>query len=271
MNYYEHYCKSIIAPSKLPGSDFVINPYIGCEHGCRYCYARFMQRFSNHAEPWGEFVDTKQNAVEMLPKNPLKFLGRTITIGSVTDPYQTIEAKKQLTRRLLEKLVSFDSRFFIITKSPLITRDIDLLRQFKDITLMLSAGFDQESVKEIFEPRTPPILARIGALKELKENNLKVILFISPILPYLTRWENLVAFAAEFIDEVWFENLNLYASIRNHIFYGLSRIDKALIKKYQQIYAAPNNYWNDMGMEIKRHCQQRGISYRLCFHHEASG
>jgi DNA repair photolyase len=93
--------KTIITKSGLD-VDYVINPYVGCLHGCIYCYARFMKRFTNHHEPWGKFLDVKINASELIPKNSKKYKGKAIMISSVTDPYQPAERKYKLMRGILE-------------------------------------------------------------------------------------------------------------------------------------------------------------------------
>ena len=93
--------KSVMTKSNLPVADYSVNPYVGCSHGCKYCYASFMKRFTNHPEPWGSFVDVKY-WLEI--KNPAKYAGKEAFIGSVTDPYQPCEAKYQRTRALLEQL-----------------------------------------------------------------------------------------------------------------------------------------------------------------------
>ena len=105
MKIKEIRAKSIIVKSNLPEGDFVINPYVGCQHGCKYCYVRFMKRFTGHQESWGNFVDVKINAAELIPENTNKYRSKIITIGSVTDPYQLIEKKYKLTRQILKKLM----------------------------------------------------------------------------------------------------------------------------------------------------------------------
>lgn len=257
--------KSIITKTKLPNSDYVINPYVGCIHGCRYCYARFMQRFSNHVEAWGEFVDVKINALDTV-KDINKYRGKAITIGSVTDPYQPIEKKYCLTRRLLEKLLQIDAEICIITKSALIQRDIDLLKQFSNLTVLISAGFYDDDMRNKFEPGSMQIQERLQALQKLSANGIETILFISPILPELTDWKSLVAQVKEFATAIWFENLNFYPAIRNLIFYNLTQIDRALIPKYQQIYKPGGQYWNKVAHEIVNYCQLHKVNYKLCFH-----
>lgn len=114
--------KSVLTRSSLPVADYSVNPYVGCAHGCRYCYASFMKRFTNHAEPWGSFVDVK-----FWPRirNAKKYEKKKLFIGSVTDPYQPLEEKYGRTRKLLEELKGSGALISIATKSDLVLRDID--------------------------------------------------------------------------------------------------------------------------------------------------
>lgn len=93
--------KSVLTKSNLPVSDYSVNPYVGCTHACKYCYASFMKRFTNHPEPWGEFLDVK-HWPEMT--NPEKYKGKELFIGSVTDPYNPQEEEYGRTRALLQQL-----------------------------------------------------------------------------------------------------------------------------------------------------------------------
>lgn len=119
--------KTILTKSNLPVSDYSVNPYTGCAHSCKYCYASFMKRFSNHGEPWGKFVDIKH-----WPdiKNPQKYAGKDLFIGSVTDPYQPLEETYRRTRALLEQMQGSGCKITIATKSDLILRDLDLIKTF---------------------------------------------------------------------------------------------------------------------------------------------
>lgn len=98
MKIKEIKAKLIIVKSGLSETDYVINPYVGCLHGCTYCYARFMKRFSNHSEPWGQFLDVKINAPDLIPEGK-KFNNKTIGLSSTTDPYLSLEKKYQITSR----------------------------------------------------------------------------------------------------------------------------------------------------------------------------
>jgi DNA repair photolyase len=198
--------KSALTPSRIEGIDFALNPYIGCAHGCRYCYADFMKRFSNHREPWGSFVDVKINIAQLLEKELKREKGRTLTfvtfsdlepgarrmehgvnklvsLSTVTDPYQPLEKKYQLTRRCLEILLRYQIPVSILTKSPLVLRDIDLFKRFKNIDVGITITTNRDDIRKIFEPKAPPIQLRIDTLKQLHQQGIKTWVFVGPILP----------------------------------------------------------------------------------------
>lgn len=135
MKITEVEAKSIIVPSKLPDQDYVINPYTGCQFGCLYCYATFMGRYVNESRSdWGNYVYVKLNAVELVRKQLGKW-GKerrqsSILLSSVTDPYQGVERKYKIVRGILEVFVEaeYPGQINLLTKSPLIERDLDLLK-----------------------------------------------------------------------------------------------------------------------------------------------
>jgi len=137
--------KSYITKSNLPTSDFVINPYIGCSHACKYCYACFMKRFTGHTEAWGAFIDIK-NCDK--PVDIKKLAGKTVFLSSVTDCYNKFEKKYRITRKILEQLVFADCEIGISTKSKLILRDVDLLRQYKNLKVSMSINTLDEKFKD---------------------------------------------------------------------------------------------------------------------------
>lgn len=117
--------QSVMTRSSLPVGGYSVNPYVGCPHACKYCYASFMKRFTGHAEPWGTFLDVKH----WKPiTDPHKYDGQRVVIGSVTDGYNPYEEHFQCTRRLLEQLRGTTAEIMICTKSDLVLRDLDLLR-----------------------------------------------------------------------------------------------------------------------------------------------
>ena len=136
--------KDYLTKSNLPASDYVINPYIGCTHGCKYCYASFMKRFTGHKEEWGTFIDIKRCDKKI---NTKKLENKTIFLSSVTDCYNQLEEKYKKTRRILKELINVNCNLNISTKSKLILRDIDLLKQMKNLMVSMSINTLDENFK----------------------------------------------------------------------------------------------------------------------------
>ena len=175
--------KSVLTRSGIPGVDYCINPYVGCFHGCKYCYATFMKRFTGHTEAWGSFVDVKVNSPEVLQRQLQRKARGRVMISSVTDAYQPIEAKYKLTRKCLEVLLEHQFPVDILTKSPLVLRDLDLIKEFKDIEVGVTVTTNDEKIRKVFEPKAPSITARINTLKKLHNNGINTYAFIGPVLP----------------------------------------------------------------------------------------
>lgn len=187
----EKTCKTALSKSGL-SYDYTVNPYTGCLHGCVYCYANFMRRFSGHLQdPWGSFVDVKVNLLDVLAKELPKRPGGSIWISSVCDPYEQVEAKYKLTRGAIE-LISRYSKFTIsiLTKNSLVLRDIELLTHLKsrvDVGFTITT-FNQKA-QLIFEPHASPVRERIETVRRLIEAGVETWVFIAPMLPYVTEIE----------------------------------------------------------------------------------
>lgn len=216
--------KSILSKSGIPGVDYCVNPYVGCSHGCRYCYATFMKRFTGHREPWGSFVDVKINAAEVLSRQMKTAKSGHVMISSVTDPYQSLEEKYRLTRQCLEVLLPHQFSIGILTKSPLVLRDLDLLKRFKEAEVGFTITTDDEETKKIFEPHAPPIEARVLALKTLYEQGIKTYAFIGPALPLNP--EALSEKIRPYVHYVYIDRMN-YASKTRRI-YRLKKLQEWL-------------------------------------------
>ncbi|MBC8499336.1 MAG: radical SAM protein [Candidatus Atribacteria bacterium] len=268
MKIKEIRAKSIMVKSNLPEGDFVINPYVGCTHGCKYCYARFMKRFTGHAEPWGSFIDVKINAPDLIPKDTNKYRGKFITISSVTDPYQPVEEKYKLTRKILERLIPLQPHLELMTKSDLVVRDIDLFKQFKNCMVALSFSTTDEKLRRQTELLSSAVEQKINALEELHKAKIPTALFISPIFPQITDWKKIISQTKSFVDEYWFENLNLYPSIKGEIYSFLRKNRPELIEIYQKIYSKNSDYWNIEESKIIEFCKKNKISCKIYFHHK---
>ncbi len=173
--------KTILSTSKV--YDWVINPYVGCQHACSYCYARFMKRFTGHKERWGEFIDVKINAVDLLRVEITKKKRGQVWVSGVCDPYQPLEAKYKMTRQCLEILAQNKWPVIIQTRSPLVLRDIDIFREMQDLEVGLSITTADDAIRKLFEPNAPRISERINALETLHKAGLKTYAMIAPMLP----------------------------------------------------------------------------------------
>ncbi len=258
--------KSIITKSNLPEADFVINPYVGCQHACIYCYADFMKKFTGHTkDKWGDFVDVKKNASELINLSKIKG-DSLILIGSVTDPYQPVESKYEITRSCLEKLLDFQPNIEILTKSPLILRDIDLLKKFKNLKVGISVGVLDENLYRDIEPFVASPKSRIEALKKLNQEGINTYLFVSPILPEISNIPKLLDSVYGFVDEVMFENLNIRANNRDAILRFIENKKPELKELYMNL-SKNKDYWDKLEKNIINECEKREIKYRLFFYH----
>jgi len=208
--------KTILSKSKI--YPYVVNPYTGCQHGCSYCYARFMKRVTGHKEPWGEFVNVKINAAELLRKEIKKKKRGRVWISGVCDPYQPLEEKYRLTRQCLEILVHNNWPVIIQTRSPLVLRDIDIIKGAPDSEVGLSVTTADDSIRELFEPHAPPIHDRIHALDTLHKAGIRTYAMIAPVLPGA---EGLVELLRGKIDYVLIDRMHYHYADWVYRKYGL--------------------------------------------------
>ncbi len=173
--------KSILSASKV--YPYVVNPYVGCQHACSYCYARFMKRVTGHREPWGEFVDVKVNAADLLRAEAVKKRKARVWVSGVCDPYQPLEKQYALTRQCLEILVANQWPIVVQTRSPLVLRDLDVLKNAPAVEVGFSVTTADDEVRELFEPHAPPIGARLHALGALHDAGIRTYAMIAPMLP----------------------------------------------------------------------------------------
>jgi len=259
--------KSIISKSNLPGADYVINPYTGCIHSCLYCYARFMKRFTEHTEPWGKFIDAKINGPDLIPENTSKYKGKTIFMSSVTDPYNPLEGKYRLTRRILEKLIPLQPELGILTKSNLVLRDVDLLVKFKSCDVGITITTTNDTLRREIEPSTSSIQKRIEALQKLKEAGIETYVFIGPILPFFTDWKEIILETKKFSGSYLFENLNIKGTVWGCIRRWLTDKHQNLLPEYERIYFTKSGYWDNVEKDIEEFCREQKLEFEIYFHH----
>lgn len=257
--------KDYLTKSRLPSSDFVINPYVGCAHGCKYCYACFMKRFTNHSEPWGDFIDVK---VCGKPINLDKIKGKSLFLSSVTDCYNEYEQKYRITRGILEQLVNAECDITIGTKSALILQDLELLKKFKKLTVSISVNTLDENFKNDMD-KASSIQDRINALQTLHNSKINAVLFMSPIFPLITDFKAIIEKTKSFVDCYWFENLNLRANYKSVILNYIREKYSDLYTVYDQIYnRGDKSFWIGLAEEINEYCKHNKINFINYFYHE---
>ena len=250
--------KTVLTKSNLPVSDYSVNPYVGCTHACKYCYASFMKRFTNHPEPWGAFLDVKYWP-EI--KNPEKYAGKELFISSVTDPYNPQDEKFRRTRALLEQLAGSGVRLSIQTKSDLVLRDMDLIREFPDARV----GFSINTLDEDFRAdmdRAASIERRLAAMKELHDAGIRTTCFVSPIFPGITDVEAIIGRVKDQCNLIWLENLNLRGSYRSVILQYIREKRPELYPLYEEIYINGSRaYWEALDGRVRAYALQNGLEY----------
>jgi len=243
----EIYARSILSKSQV--FDYAVNPYVGCQHSCVYCYARFMKRFTGHKEPWGEFVDVKINAPALLKHEIGKMPPGRVWVSGVCDPYQPLEGKYELTKKCLKILIQHDWPVTVQTKSPLVLRDLKLLQQDNDIEVGLSVTTGAERVRQLFEPHVPLIKERIRALEELHLAGIRTYAMIAPMLPGA---EELAAQLSGKVDYVLVDRMNYH--------YG-----DWVYRKHNLESAMSYDFFFSKGKELASAFAKQGIECRVLF------
>ena len=250
--------KNILTKSNLPVADYSVNPYVGCSHACKYYYASFMKRFTNHLEPWGDFVDIKEWPVI---KNPQKYEGKELFIGSVTDAYQPLEATYKRTRTLLEQLKGSGVIISIATKSDLVLRDLDLIKTFPNARVSFSINTLDEDFRKDMDCAVP-IERRLKAMKTFYDAGVQTTCFISPIFPGITDPKEIILAAKDRCNLVWLENLNLRGDYKGHILYYIHKKYPHLYGLYQAIYIKNDrSYWYKLDKELKDFTAKEHLPY----------
>ncbi len=242
--------KGILNKSKI--YDYCVNCYTGCEHQCAYCYASlFMRRYSGHVEPWGNFVDVKVNAPEVLEKQVRRAKKGIVWLSSVCDAYQPLEAKYKLTRRCLEVLAAAEFPVTVQSKSALLLRDIDVFRRFKDIEVGFTVATNDDRVSKLVEPGASPVSERIAALADLKAAGIRTYAFIGPILPGDP--EALVADLDGRADHVLIDRMNYIGQFR------------AFFLQHKMERAMTDDFFAEMARRLVAELKKRHMTFEVVY------
>lgn len=250
--------KNVLIKSNLPAGDYSANPYSGCAHACKYCYASFMKRFTGHQEPWGTYVDVKYWP-EI--KNPQKYAGKEIIIGSVTDPYQPAEEKYGRTRALLKQMKGSGAKISIITKSDLVLRDLDLIKTFPGARVSWSVNTLDESFQKDMD-KASSVESRLDAMKSFYRAGVDTVCFISPIFPGITDAKTIIKRVKRQCDRIWLENLNLRGDYKKTVIDYIRKKYPSLLSLYWGIYNDNNRgYWEKLDAQLKDFAAENGLAY----------
>lgn len=251
--------KDYLTKTKLETIDYVINPYVGCPNKCLYCYAAYMVGFSKHSEPWGEFLDVKQTRKRI---NIFKLKHKKLMIGTVTDPYNKYEETYKITRKIMEQLVCAETHVSVVTKSKLVLRDIDLFKKMKDVEIVISLSILDESIRKNLELKSSTVAERLETLKILRENGIRTVVFVAPIIPEITDFKQIIETTKDYVDEYWFDKLNLRTSFKTNMFNFIEKNFPIYKTIYDDIYNKKNSqYFDEISAEIERYCNQNSIKY----------
>ena len=239
--------KNILSRYKV--YDYALNPYVGCQHDCLYCYAKFMKRFTGHREKWGEFVDVKINAPELLASEVKKKKVGRVWISGVCDPYQPLEKRYMLTKRCLEILVENVWPLTVQTKSSLVLRDMEILKRRDNVEVGFTITTTDESIRKIFEPGASPSSERIEALARLHTAGIRTFAMVAPILPGA---EGLVSALKDKVEYVIVDRLNYHYA-------------NWAYKRYGMQWAMEDGVFSQKGEELKTAFESGGIPCQMAF------
>jgi len=239
MKIKEVKCKTALSKSNLPGLDYSLNPYRGCQHSCAYCYVPNVLRIKRNE--WGSFVDVRTNIPSVLSKEVRTKKPGVVAISTVTDPYQPVENKYKLTRYCLEQLLIHDFPVSIQTKSDLAIRDIDLISKFSTAEVMFSIGTLDDNERKILEPYSSPIQKRLDVLKQYSDEGIETSVFFGPIYPTIKTSDipriidTFIQFGAK---EIMVDKLNLKPGIKDKIVEVFPPYEKLIenVSNYQKLF-----------------------------------
>lgn len=263
----ERRCRTIMGRSGIGSVDYSVNPYLGCEHGCVYCYARFMSRMGHAGEEWGTFVDVKVNALERLRAETPRRRRGVVLLSSVTDPYQPLERRFELTRGSLQILLEYQFPVVVQTKSDLVLRDLDLLQRFDDCEVGLTITTIDEAVRRVFEPRASLVHARLAALRKLSEAGVETYAFLGPLFPYLSEegLGDLLDELAEIVGRVIVDRLNIKCGNLSPIRRALSQHYPDLQPMFEAALSPGSGYYERLKRDVATMCRERAIPFDFCY------
>ncbi len=269
----ETQAKSMLVKSRLPDSDYVVNPYTGCANACAYCYASFMGSLVNKGiDEWGDYLYVKTNAVEVFRKDlgrlPASRRNSSIFISSVTDPYQAAELKYRLTRGILEALLAekYPGEVGILTKSNIVLRDIDLFKALPNAEVGMTITTTDDALSRLMEARAPSAIVRLDTLRKLTDAGVRTYAFIGPLLPHMRNRPELLEklftdIADTGVKDVYVEHINLKPYIKERLWRIVEKEPEGIRATYKDAEGA--DYRKELDAIVKVLIEKHGLRLRL--------
>ncbi|MDI6643052.1 MAG: radical SAM protein [Candidatus Hodarchaeaceae archaeon] len=261
-------CKTALSPCKLPGLRYSLNPYVGCEHGCKYCYSPSTLRDEWMGLNWGKFVRAKQNIAEVLAREVKRKPKGTVGVSTVCDPYQPLEAKLELTRKCIEMLSKHDFPVSIQTKSRLVLRDADLIDPEKfDVGVTITTM--DRGMAGLLEPGAPPPNVRAQVLEEFSSRGVETWLFLGPIIPGLNDAEEnlkqIIEVAARTKSKVIYDRLNLKQWVMGRLGSVLEQERPGLAERLPALVREGSEPWRQICSKVETICGELGVKCETAF------
>ncbi len=267
VEYSNMNCKTALSPSKLPGLRYSLNPYLGCEHGCVYCYSPSTLRDEWMGSNWGKFVRAKENIVEVLAREVKRKPKGTVGVSTICDPYQSLEAKLELTRKCIELLSRHGFPVSIQTKSSLVLRDVDLIVPKKFDVGVTITTMDRELAGKI-EPRASPPETRAQALEEFSSRGVETWLFLGPIIPQLNNGEDSLKHVIEVAhrtrSKLIYDKLNLKRWVLDRLAPVFEERPE-LARRLPDLIREQSESWRKVCSRVESICRELGVGCEPAF------
>nr|MBU1328090.1 hypothetical protein [Candidatus Omnitrophota bacterium] len=258
----------ILNPTSIDLGEYVINPFMGCEYSCLYCYVRSNKVISKRLGKWGEYVDIRINAPVLLEKEIISKKPKCVLLGSTTDCFQPVENKYKITSRMLEILNKHRVYYNILTRSPNIVEYIDLLKQGFCKKIYFTINNITSELKNKLEPKSPGFELRFKAINKMLDENISVVPYFSPILPWLSNFKDIFTLFPK-SDSVEFEGLNMNLVNITDIISGITSLYPDLKTKYEKLLHDKtfyDSFWASVKKDIIKEVISAKKNYNVYIH-----
>ncbi|MFA4991431.1 MAG: radical SAM protein [Candidatus Omnitrophota bacterium] len=250
----------ILNPTSIDLGEYVINPYMGCEFSCLYCYVRSNRVISKRPGEWGGYVDMRVNAPELLEKEIKIKKPKRVLLGSTTDCFQPVETKYAITKKILEILNKNGVYYSILTRSPIAAEYIDTLKQGFCEHIYFTINNIPDDLKARLEPKSPGCESRIRAINKLLEAGINVTPYFSPILPWASVIQGVFPLFPN-ADSVEFEGLNLNLANIADIINAVASLRPGLRPDYERL-SKDRAFYDSFWAGVKKDIIKEAIKYK---------